>query len=104
MRLPGVPDCSDPCIFEICCIYHSSCCGCSDCGCGRRDLEFLDSETGRELTPHETSRKLTPEEVVDIENSCTSTIQLLAQSWLTTTGNTCLGDPEQIECSAIVHV
>ena len=104
-RLRRGPDCSDPCQFEACCLYHRSYCGCGDCGCGRRDLEFLDSgETSRELTPQETSRKLlTPEEeVVAIGNACTSAIQSLPDDASWPTGNTCLGDLNQIVCTAIL--
>jgi hypothetical protein len=63
-------------------------------------LEFLDSETSRELTPQESSRKLTQQEVVAIKNECTPKIKELAQSWETT--NTCLGLPNKIKCEAYV--
>jgi hypothetical protein len=97
----SAPDCSDPCMFEVCCIFHQAYCGCGDCGCNRRDLEFLDSgETSRELTPQGISRKLTPEEEA-IESLCASTLQTLANS-LWAIGNTCLGDPDQLFVSAVL--
>jgi hypothetical protein len=96
------PDCSDPCMFEVCCIFHQAYCGCGDCKCKRRDLEFLDSadETSRELTPQGITRKLAPEEEA-IESLCASTLQTLAQS-LWAIGNACLGDPDELSVSAVV--
>jgi hypothetical protein len=85
-------DCED---FVICCRYLRFCASsCDSCSCeGRRDLEFLESET----------RRLTQPQILSIQNGCRAAIKLQAQSWATTTDNTCLGLAHKIKCYAMTY-